>query len=753
MQHLCRKVNDGVCREPGPRFLHEERAIRKPFEKSAIISPPKIRPGGGMFDPELTLVGDNGKESTESIVLEGLFAKSAEAKSRIHLGKLHAASFGKLLHTLPMPALLVNEVNEITFANMACDNFISNHMHIHGERFDDLFSNPYDPGRIAIMLHQVLLERKPIVSEGILEINKKRFWARMHLRSLRVEKTLSILVLVEDLTSEKRQLLLTKRHEDALRRARDELEKRVEQRTAELLRINEQLKEEILQRKRAEEELRQTEERYRTLVEDSFDGIFVHKRGKIVFANSKLYQMLGYGKGELEGRDYWDIFYLDHEQTIKQWATPQGGDKVPAQYHIRLQRKNGSFFDVEICARAIHFESGPGIQVCVRDIADRKRSEELMLQTERIKAIAEMAGGVAHNFNNLLQIVMSGAQAALTQLDSGNHEAIRINLDRIIESSLFGSETVRRLQDFAHIRSDKIKKGAKVFDLAQTVQQAINVSEPWWRTNPEKEGIKVTLTHELNPECLIEGMENELFEVCVNLVKNSAEALPFGGEIHLRTFVRQDYVLLEVQDTGIGIPKENLGKVFQPFWTTKGFQGTGMGLASTFGIVKRHEGDISLISEEGEGTAITVRLPLSAKPLQSPQLRPSSASGSMLRILVIDDMEQAAVMLQEGLKELGHDVQMSLSGKEGLQFVSHNPVDVIICDLGMPEMNGWQVGKALTMLCMNNKKAKIPFVLLTGWGGQINEGEKIIDCGVDRVVEKPVILSKLLEVVRDVVKA
>jgi two-component system, cell cycle sensor histidine kinase and response regulator CckA len=310
---------------------------------------------------------------------------------------------------------------------------------------------------------------------------------------------------------------------------------------------------------------------------------------------------------------------------------------------------------------------------------------------------------------------------------------------------------VKRLQDFARVRAEGPALGGTIFDFSHTVREAIEMSKPWWQTAAEREGISISLTRQIKDRCLVKGHENELFDVIVNLVKNATEALPMGGEIDVATFVQNDEVITQVRDNGQGIAEKDLGKIFEPFWTTKGTEGTGLGLAGSYGIVRRHGGSISVSSKRDHGSLFTVKLPIAqaSGENRAEKNQPRIASG--LRILVIDDMTPVLELLEEGLKEYNHTVFTASSGPEGLEICEHSKIDVVICDLGMPDMNGWHVSKAIRRMFRKLAVPKPPFILLTGWGGQVSQGHTMSDFGVDLVVEKPVDIPKLAAAVSDLV--
>ncbi len=361
-----------------------------------------------------------------------------------------------------------------------------------------------------------------------------------------------------------------------------------------------------------------------------------------------------------------------------------------------------------------------------------------------------MAGAVAHNFNNLLQIVMGGGQVALKHLESGNTAQMRHEIEQMVRACDLGAETIKRLQDFSKVRSETTASDYAVFDLSHTMRQVVEMTRPWWKINPEKDGVTISLATDLAEGCLVRGKESALFEVGVNLMKNATEACPKGGKIDVRVFADEDHVIFQVQDDGVGIDEASLGKVFQPFWTTKGFQGTGMGLASSYGIVTRHGGNISAESIEGRGTTFTVTLPKAGSQAHVPTQTVSRILDVNLRILVVDDVDTLLKTIEDGLALYGQEVFTASSGNEALAIFNEKTVDVVICDLGMEGMNGWEVSRAIKEICLQKRIPKPPFILMTGWGGQLSEQSRT-QSGVDKVVSKPLSIFTLLEVVQEVV--
>lgn len=684
------------------------------------------------------------------------------------LEKSVAQSLVRLLDVLPVAALLVDQSHCIVFANKACEKIKIHHREIRGEPFSSLFGDREEALKAQLVMQDAFVNGTRLVSVVSIGPEAEAILTRMHFRSVRVRTHRLVLVLVEDLSAEKRQLLLRKKHEEELEKARIDWDREVDRRTEELKATCEKLRLELSRRDQKEEALRASETKYkesyeeservhkiyRSLLHSCVDPIVLYDmEGKVRCVNESFTRMFGWTLDEIEGRQ---IPYLPESEREASTALIDTliTDGIPfSEFETKRYCKDGSIADVSISGSRYHDHQGNavGLLVVLRDIGKRKRAADRLIHEERIKAVSELAGGVAHNFNNILQIVLGGAQIALTNLKEGDLPEVEKNLERIVESSTAAAQTAKSLQDFARVRNFRAIEGGTVFDLSRTVDAAIENCRGRWESSPKREEIKILFYQYLESNCLVKGQEDELFRAVVNLINNAVEALPEGGEIKLKTVVNKDKVLLQVQDNGIGIPKDNLALAFEPFWTTKGFQATGMGLASSLGIVRRHHGDISIESEEGKGTTVTIRLPRSTESIMEKRAIPQEEPQEGLKILVVDDMKDVANMLEDGLSELGHEVFTALSGRKALDIFERTPVDVIVCDLGMPEMDGWEVGEAIKKMCAEKGQPRTPFILLTGWGQQAEVEAKIAASGVDRVVQKPISLSQLTETLKQVV--
>jgi PAS domain S-box-containing protein len=379
-----------------------------------------------------------------------------------------------------------------------------------------------------------------------------------------------------------------------------------------------------------------------------------------------------------------------------------------------------------------------------RDLTGLKKAEQALVNNERLNAVAELATGVAHNFNNLLQIILGNAGIALAGLETGDYREVASCLEEILNGSHYGAETVKKLQSFVRLRNDTKDSQAQVFDLSNTIRQAIEISRVWWKAAAEKKGASIQLCHNLQSGCNIKGHEYELFDVVLNLIKNAVEALPQGGNIEIGSKAESGSVGFFIKDDGVGISPEHQQRILEPFFTTKGFQNTGMGLSSSYGIVTAHQGRMSIESKEGEGSVFRITLPLASSEPGIRAEMDQRERHSALRILIVDDMTPIVNMLAQGFGKCGHKVKTAGSGKEALEIISQIELDAIVCDLGMPEMNGWEVGRRVKLFYEDYGIPRPTFVILTGWGGQLGDEVQLPDCGVDAILEKPVEAEEIL---------
>jgi PAS domain S-box-containing protein len=383
------------------------------------------------------------------------------------------------------------------------------------------------------------------------------------------------------------------------------------------------------------------------------------------------------------------------------------------------------------------------LSTIARDITEQKEAErqsEALAQTEKLRALGQMAGGIAHDLNQCLALVAGHAELAIRNLDrDAGPETIRVSLRTVLRSARDGAQSVKRLQTYARpAQSDTPIK----LDLGALVTEVANLTAPAWRDRAQEEGRRVELRVRADGDTTIEGSAPDLREGLTNLVLNAVDALPQGGTIDLRVQRRRQRVHVEVQDSGVGMPPEVRAKIFEPFFTTKGEKGLGLGLSMVFGVVQRHDGTVEVDSTPGAGTTFRLSFPAAGGEADNAETLEGLAPIRTLRILAVDDDWEIANMVSLMLEPFGHEIAVATSGEEALERLAADRYDLVISDVGMgARMNGWELASRV--------KAGFPgvrLVLATGWGAEIDP-EDARTRGVDAVVSKPFRIADLTRVV------
>ncbi|HEV8642416.1 MAG TPA: ATP-binding protein [Methylomirabilota bacterium] len=369
-------------------------------------------------------------------------------------------------------------------------------------------------------------------------------------------------------------------------------------------------------------------------------------------------------------------------------------------------------------------------------LAKVEASQRRIVQVERLRALGEMAGGLAHDFNNTLAVVLGRAQLLLNQTDDPE---IRRQLRVIEEAATEGARTIRRIMEFARKRRDRPFQSV---ELNQLIREVVELTRPRWKDDAEARGIAYEVRVETTPVLPVAGDPYELREALTNVVLNALDAMPRGGLIMLATSGEGDHVRCVVTDTGVGMTEEVRHRVFEPFFTTKGEKGSGLGLSVMYGIIVRHGGEVDVESRPGHGSAFTIRLPVAREPVAPPAPPAPAPPRPGARVLVIDDEPHVRAIIMETLTRDGYQVIACGDGREGISRFDAETFDVVVTDLGMPGLTGWDVAQHV-----KRQRPRTPVVLVTGWGDRLS-AEEIQTRGVDFLVSKPFALDQVRAVVR-----
>jgi PAS domain S-box-containing protein len=383
-----------------------------------------------------------------------------------------------------------------------------------------------------------------------------------------------------------------------------------------------------------------------------------------------------------------------------------------------------------------------GVIAMVRDITTQREIEGQLHQSEKLTALGQLAGGIAHDFNNLLQAILGYAQ--LMKSNPGNAELIERSLTVVESAAIDGSETVRRIQQFARLRPEE--QLTRV-DINQIVQDAVAITRPRWDEKIARDRRPLDLRLDLQAVDPIQGRSAALSEVLTNLILNAMDAMPEGGRLSIATqSTRGRDVRITVADTGIGMPETVRQRIFEPFYSTKGEGGSGLGLSMTYSIVRRHGGEIHVDSEPGAGTTFTLVFPV-GRETPAPEAPASDPRERRLaRVLLVDDNSQVLSTLAEMMRAGGHTVTPTQSAPSALRDYAAGRFDVVITNIGMAEMNGWEFAERLRAV-----DARVPLLFITGWGLREEDHARLAGLGVRRCLFKPVRPEELDGAVQDVV--
>ncbi|MDB6055264.1 MAG: hybrid sensor histidine kinase/response regulator, partial [Verrucomicrobiales bacterium] len=384
-----------------------------------------------------------------------------------------------------------------------------------------------------------------------------------------------------------------------------------------------------------------------------------------------------------------------------------------------------------------------------------RQTQQAVMQQERLRALGKMASGIAHDINNALSPIVVYSELLLNQ-EGAFSESNKKYLQHIKTSGDDIAHIVSRMREFYRKREEE--ESLFAVDLNELTKQVLELTRPRWRDIPQEHGITVRIQTDFDPNLpKILGNESELREALTNLVINAVDALPQGGEIHLRTKAshwRHDkldqnilsHVLLEVQDTGIGMDEDTRSRCFEPFFSTKGKRGTGLGLAMVYGVMQRHEAVVEVESVRGVGT--TMRLFFPVKEAAARTKKEVEKERSLIptqKILCIDDEPLLRELIKEILETEGHTVEVADGGSQGIEKFkkaseTRFPFSLVITDLGMPYVDGRQVA-----LAVKNISASTPVVMLTGWGTMMKSDGDLPE-QVDAVISKPPRMTEIREV-------
>jgi PAS domain S-box-containing protein len=494
------------------------------------------------------------------------------------------------------------------------------------------------------------------------------------------------------------------------------------------------------QRQRAEQELEQCHHRTESILEAAGEGICgLDANGVINFINPRGAKLLGWEPVDLIGQSFHETIHYSRpdgapfpKQDCSLCATLRDGlihwmdaevfwrkdhSAFPVEYMCVPMRKDATIVGAVLTFQDI--TERKGAEVALRDancrlqsnLQELRQTQRRLVEQERLDALGRMASGVAHDFNNALSQMVGFTELLLTSPEKlQNTETVRDHLCKINDTGRDAARVVQRLREF--YRPRRHTEPQKVVDLNRVVEESVSLTEPKWKHEQEIMGIAIRVQTDFQPGVSILADPAEMREALTNLIFNAVDAMPQGGLITIRTRRHEEHAVLEISDTGTGMTEEIRQRCFEPFFSTKGDAGTGLGLASVYGIVQRHGGEIRIHSQPGGGSTFSILLPgrsdQPARPVEKET--PAVPKNHRLNILVVEDEPMVQGIEVEYLVADGHAVETAGDGCEGLSKFRAGRFDLVLVDRAMPKINGDQLTEAIKELVPN-----MPVILVTGF--------------------------------------
>ncbi len=475
-------------------------------------------------------------------------------------------------------------------------------------------------------------------------------------------------------------------------------------------------------------QIAETKRSLEQLISSAVDAIIsIDPSDRVASWNPAAERIFGLKVAEALGRPITDVLPGNDYRAAKDRLA-----RAPAMhsFDVAIERQDGGGAELSVTLSAVPGSGAmDGVLAIVRDITLQRSLEAQVFQSEKLAALGQLAGGIAHDFNNQLQAILGYTQ--LMRRAPWDVEMVQKALGVVESAALGGTETVRRIQEFARARPDE---ALVPVDVNQVIHDTLAITRPRWDEQIARSGVQLELRLDLAAALPIDGRPAALGEVMTNLILNALDAMPHGGTLTIGTRdVGVERVAITVSDSGVGMQESVRRRVFEPFFTTKGQRGSGLGLSVSYSIVKRHGGEIRVESQAGRGTTFTLTFPAApwAGDTGTPEAAP--ANRRRARVLVVDDEPQVLSVLSDMLERVGHEVTAVASGDEALRVFAPRRFDVVLTNIGMDSMNGWQLTERI-----REQDEDVSVLFVTGWGLNDSERDRLQALRVRGCLFKPV---------------
>ena len=506
------------------------------------------------------------------------------------------------------------------------------------------------------------------------------------------------------------------------------------------------------EKQKVENDLRMSELKYKTLIDNMIDVVFTtDKELMILSTNLAGQRVFGYSCDEIKGLSFYDLIYdADKEKIIDCIRGSFAGNREFLEgFEFRIKSGNGRIKDVQLNAKVDYDNNGNviGFEGVVRDITGRKEFEQKLFQIDKLNALGLQSSGVAHEFNNILGIILGYLEIVKDDMEGVSEKVV--DALRIIEKAARdGSVIVDKIQQFSRIKKEHEKK-EELVDLIDVVNDALEFTMPRWKTEAQSKGIEYEIIKNnfAASKCRIRCNPSELREVIINIINNSIDAMPIGGKIEVSIKTDENNVIISISDNGIGIKDDIKDKIFDPFFSTKGVKRSGLGMSLSYSIMARHDGEILVDSCVGKGTTMHLKMPLFDDEIEPcDDEKTGIITSHSADILIIEDEDVILDMMKILLESRGYNVFVSQDSSVGIEMYENNQYDIVLCDLAMPKLNGWQVAKFIKEYDTVRKRTKTPVVLITGYELDADNIDYKKE-GVDYILNKPIEFDALYKII------
>ena len=464
---------------------------------------------------------------------------------------------------------------------------------------------------------------------------------------------------------------------------------------------------------------------------------------RIILWNPAAEKLFGWLASEVMGREIEMLFPGDLRQSqtekIRQFLEDKHLEKGnKTTFETSALRRDSITVPVEITLSSSLIEDKLNCFAVFHEITERKRTEKLLIQSEKMRSLGEMASGIAHDFNNCLTIILGNIK--LLQETVGD-KGVAEKLEAIEKAARQGTASIASLQGFSR-GSEDTHKQAELLALKPLIEEVRNLTRFRWKDLPQKEGYTIDFTTEAEDAPALHINGPDFKEMLTNLIFNAVDAMPSGGHIHLSVKQEESNILLAVQDNGNGLSKEEASHIFDPYFTTKGRGHAGLGLSIAKRFVERHGGSIMVESVKGAGSTFKIGFPLLTTSDPGKLLKTKKTTLPLhLKILLIDDEPLVRSLLRQVLENAGHTVTEASNGQEGVRCFRENNFDLVITDHGMPVMNGLDAAFRI-----KKQKPEMPVILITGWQTETDATFQK-PSGIDEFITKPFDLEELIKLI------